>query len=255
MLEELLIELEGILEKKFPSIYTSLNEGATSEELRHLSDVCFNGEKLPTELDILFKWRNGQRDFHNLHQEDNRKLLSTTEIIGAWRFLNDPKEDILQPISRTWIPVFYNGAGDYLVYETQGENKWRLISYWHDDPDRDVVYLSFEDWVEDALRAANQATPEANKPKIDSYDKVDLYMNKMPKQGLKALKAIKEYFTFSIGICELNRKLKNGPVLLRSGECFVKVESELKRAKSKFGCNYFYVQKSDDPTVKVSEFE
>jgi len=42
-------------------------------------------------------------------------------------------EDIAEPLSKPWIPILYNGAGDYVMYESEGSNKCKLICYLHDD--------------------------------------------------------------------------------------------------------------------------
>lgn len=138
----------------FKKVYQSLLPSATGLELELLSQ-CFPGNELPHNIVALYQWHNGQTGSFSLNQRDNRTFLPVEEVVSSWQFLNDPMEDISEPLSRSWIPILYNGAGDYLMYESQGINKSRLISYWHDSERRDLVHENLEAWAQEVLRAAS----------------------------------------------------------------------------------------------------
>src|SRR5690349_19897746 len=75
--------------------------------------------------------------------------MSVSQALSAWKFLSNPKSEISKPWSNTWLPIFTNGAGDYLVYESGGKKPGALIEYWHADEDRDVEFSSLLDWAAD----------------------------------------------------------------------------------------------------------
>ena len=152
-MKESLMKIDQALENNYAEVFKSLRPGATNDELKLLSK-CFSNNGIPDEIVALYKWHNGQAGSSSLNQNDNRTFLPINEVIDAWEFLNDPMEDILEPISRSWVPILYNGAGDYIMYVTEGDNKGKLISYWHDDESRNVVFESLGRWVKDVLNAA-----------------------------------------------------------------------------------------------------
>ncbi len=140
MVRDILDEIDTLLAKNYKHVFDSLQVGATESALELLKIKCFSGEQVPQDLLTLYKWHNGQNGHYSLNQEDNKTLLSISEVIETWEFLNDPMEDILEPWSKSWIPILYNGAGDYVVYESEGIQTGKLISYWHDDEERVVEF-------------------------------------------------------------------------------------------------------------------
>jgi len=154
MINDILEQLDSSLKDNYSDVFESLQPGASEEELKTLKEKCFEGKDLPEDLVSLYKWHNGQTGFDSLNQNDNRTFLPILEVIDTWEFLNDPMEDILEPISRSWIPITHNGAGDYLVYETEGENAGKIIEYWHDDEGRDVEYDGIKAWITAALEVS-----------------------------------------------------------------------------------------------------
>jgi cell wall assembly regulator SMI1 len=154
MLEDILEKIDVSLKENFTEVYDSLMPGATEIQLNLLEKKCFGGNTVPEDLKLLYKWHNGQTGYCSLNQDDNRTFLPIEEVIDNWEFLNDPMEDILEPISKSWIPITYNGAGDHLVYETQGDKMGKIINYWHDDEDRSIESESLVEWAKDVLNAA-----------------------------------------------------------------------------------------------------
>ena len=154
MLQDTLKRIDVELEANYPEVFNSLNSGATPEQLQQLKDVCFKGGDVPEELEALYKWHNGQNGYGSLNQDENRTFMPIEEVTGAWSFLNNPMEDVLEPISETWIPFTDNGAGDHLMLETSGDNTGSIITYWHDDEARSIYSTSLAEWAEKVLDSA-----------------------------------------------------------------------------------------------------
>jgi len=152
-MNDLLIKIEEELKSNFDEVSNSLQISATDEQIGLLKNSLSIND-FPQELEKLYKWHNGQVGFYSLNQDDNRTFLPLEEVVEAWKFLSDPMEDIQEPWSKSWIPILYNGSGDYLVYETRGNNKGALLGYWHDDEDRNVEYENLEMYLKEVLKNA-----------------------------------------------------------------------------------------------------
>lgn len=156
MIEEILKEIEVSLRENFKEVFETLQPGASQEQLDLLREKCFDNNELPKDLEAIYRWHNGQTGYGSLNPNDNRTFLSIEEVIHTWEFLNDPADmdDRSGPISKTWIPFTHNGAGDHLVYETDGENKGKILKYWHDDEARSVQNDSLVAWLQEVLAAS-----------------------------------------------------------------------------------------------------
>ena len=139
------------LKENHIDIYKSLSAPATVTQIEELRIKCFSGTALPSDLVDLYKWHNGQSGSGPFNPKDNRTFLPIADVIDSWTFLNDPMEDILEPISKSWIPLLHNGAGDYLMLETQGNNEGKILAYWHDDIARSIEWNSLCEWVDNLL--------------------------------------------------------------------------------------------------------
>lgn len=145
---ELLLKIEELLKQDFREAYETLQPGCTDDQIRLLEEECLSGRSLPEELAAIYKWHNGQTGYLPLNQSDNRTFIPIEEVIQTWKFLNDPQEDVCEPVSKSWLPITHNGAGDHLVYDLESG---KIISYWHDDPSRAVVYESLSAWLDAVL--------------------------------------------------------------------------------------------------------
>jgi len=65
----------------------------------------------------------------------------------------------MEPWSPSWLPVLTNDSGDFVVYETAGPSRGKLLHYWHDDQSRSVAYLSLQEWAEELLCEHEQSEP------------------------------------------------------------------------------------------------
>ena len=146
--------LEILLKNNFKDVYDSLQPGASEKQIAKLVEICLRGNSIPDDLFILYRWHDGQTGYGSLNQNDNRTFMPIKEVIDTWSFLNDPMEDICEPISKSWLPITDNGGGDHLVYETEGTNKGKILAYWHDDECRSVEYNSLKEWILAAVEAS-----------------------------------------------------------------------------------------------------
>ncbi len=82
--------------------------------------------------------------------------VQITEVIDAWKFMNKPSSEVQKPWSKTWLPLFTNGAGDYLCLEPAGKHAGTLVEYWHADTDRKTAYPSLEAWADAVIATLAQ---------------------------------------------------------------------------------------------------
>ena len=150
-MEKILQEIEENLKEKFSQVYGEFQGGASDEELKDLKNLF--SEDLPQELIELYKWHNGQDGYGSLNQKDNFTFLPIDEVVDGYDFLNDPMEEPSKPYEKSWIPLLYNGRGDYLMYESQGENQGKILTYLHDSSERKIKYESIQELLTKALES------------------------------------------------------------------------------------------------------
>ncbi|MCJ8313914.1 MAG: SMI1/KNR4 family protein [Saccharospirillaceae bacterium] len=146
-LTDLLEEIEGCLQEK---IVDTFYPAVVEEDIMKIVSLL-NGEKFPVELLAVLKWHNGQVWNSEFSPENNRRLMSSKEIIETISFYIDPMSDFLEPWDKSWIPILTNDSSDYLVYVTKGIDKGKLIGYWHNDEDRIVEYKSLNEWANELI--------------------------------------------------------------------------------------------------------
>jgi len=144
-----LTKLEEILPT---AVRATLRAPAQAADLATLASSLTEGDRLPDDLLALLSWHDGQAWNSPLSPKNNRRLLSTEEVLSERSFFADPMSDFMEPWRASWIPVLTNDSGDFVVYETVGESKGVLLYYWHDDPSRGVAYQSLLQWAETLLR-------------------------------------------------------------------------------------------------------
>jgi cell wall assembly regulator SMI1 len=155
MIGAVLHDIDAALANNFAGVFARLGQSATDETLNRLQEKCFGGEAIPADFQQLYQWHNGQSGSGALNQADNYAFMPIDAVIEAWEFLNDPMEEPLEPISKSWIPFADNGGGDYRVYEiATGNNQGKILNYWHDDVQRPIVSESLLAWAQAVLSSA-----------------------------------------------------------------------------------------------------
>ena len=138
----------------------SLSKPASRAAVEALRRGVF-GAKLPSELAEWFGWHDGQRHALPLDPKNNFTAMPAKRVQSTWKMLNGPKNEGIRP-PPSWLPLFENGGGDHLMYETAGSNRGGLFAYWHDDErrSRKPEYVSLADW---AARVSKAQAREAKK--------------------------------------------------------------------------------------------
>jgi len=156
--------LEALIRTKRPRAYASLRPPADARALDALA-VRAMGGRLPPDLAIWFGWHDGQSSVESFDPRNNYTPHTAEQALAAYNLLDDPSNEALRLCESTWIPLFTNGAGDHVVYDLRSG---KLITYWHDDPQRPLHAPSLAAWALDVCEALD-ALDEENEP-IAPYD-------------------------------------------------------------------------------------
>ena len=148
-IEAKLARVDALLALANPEAAKTMAKGASPAAIDRLRKVL----PVPDEALALFAWHDGQSQPLQMHPEDNRVLLSVDEACDAWKFLCDAKEEVRQPWSRSWLPIFSNGAGDYVCIETAKKGAGKLVNYFHDDERRPVAWKNVAAWAVELIAA------------------------------------------------------------------------------------------------------
>lgn len=227
MLEKILREIELKYKNIFPNVFESLLPPSTDKQIFELKSEL-KIDSLPNDLTELLKWHNGQCDSCSFNQEDNFAFISIKEMIDAIRFFNNAETELISPWSDSWIPLFFNGSGDYRVYDLESG---KIIQYYHDLIDRPILYKSLTSLCKDVLKSCTEEVLNEQLESEKSWMKVNLIIIKYPNGGLKAIKLIKETLKLPNGIGELNRMAKNHPAILIHGEYYMVIKNKLDKLK------------------------
>jgi cell wall assembly regulator SMI1 len=154
--------IKAWLKENCPDLLSALNPGASEADFAQLERIT--GQVLPEDFKAFYRIHNGQ----NQHREGiwaGEELLSTYRIAeewGIWKQLLDqgefkdtdpsPDEGIRKAwFSAAWLPLTYDGAGnhDCLDLDPTPEGiRGQVLRMWHDDAERYLVAVDFEDWID-----------------------------------------------------------------------------------------------------------
>jgi cell wall assembly regulator SMI1 len=136
-----LFRLDASLQKNNPAFYATLQAPLTDAEIQALEkkyDIA-----IPAELKDLYRWKNGQQmDTKTLGSLGHKIFLPLEEALLNRDELNDLTtsaqiEDqfkIKNWWRVSWIPIFENGGGNYLCYDTEGTftgTPNQIVGYYH----------------------------------------------------------------------------------------------------------------------------
>ena len=164
-----------------PEYYLSLKKPLDDNEIDSLEEKY--KIKIPSDLRILYKWKNGQDDncydafvnnstFIPLDQaletatENNSMIGLDFEIENWW--------------NEKWIPIFHNGGGDYICYDFGGlftGQQGQLIEFWHADNDRNVIAPTLEAFIS-KLTYYYDTKSKADFDEYFEVENIDGYPNK-----------------------------------------------------------------------------
>jgi cell wall assembly regulator SMI1 len=148
-LSAVLQRLEDWLGHHRPGMLQALRPGATTAELDALQSHV--GTTFPVSLCKLLAWHNGQKEDRPGGFEQDWRLLSTEQIEKA-------RQELLEApgqAASSWLPVFEDGNGDYLVLDTSKASA-PLRAYWAGNPDQPTMAPSLEAWLEEFVSAVEK---------------------------------------------------------------------------------------------------
>jgi cell wall assembly regulator SMI1 len=166
-MERIWLRLEAWLRQNAPDVYSTLQPGATEDELQTVeSDL---GVRLPRPVKDFYRIHNGQ--WTDKYGFTARKFLYGWEVpplkraVQQWKLWKDVLENgdfdgiHSQPDKGVrndwwnvkWIPITQNSSGDHICLDLAPEKEGsvgQMITMWHDAPERKVVAQGFKEWVE-----------------------------------------------------------------------------------------------------------
>lgn len=157
-LRALLLRLDASIRKNDPALYATLQAPLTEAEIQALEKKYKT--EVPAELRELYRWKNGQRfDDNTKSLFGNKTFMTLEEALMNRDELNDlttseQTEDqfkIRNWWRVSWIPVFENGGGDYLCFDTEGTftgKPGQIVDYYHSETYRRVVSPSLSAFLE-----------------------------------------------------------------------------------------------------------
>lgn len=140
-MRQIIQQLDSHLKQNAPELYSTLKPPLTNAQIDALETQY--SIKLPADVREIYLWKNGQDEESYKSLYGNKTFLSLEQAIEARDFLNEelfaktPEDQfkIKNWWNKDWIPLFYNGGGDYVCYDPMGifTNKpGQIIDYYHD---------------------------------------------------------------------------------------------------------------------------
>lgn len=162
-METLMTQLDQQLQATRPAYYAVLQDGLSDEAILALEQQY--QRRLPDDLKLLYKWKNGQSD------DSYDAFLNNAMFVPLEQALDTAAEntamigsdfDVKNWWHPDWIPLFHNGGGDYICYDTGGlftGQTGQLIEFWHADDDRNVIAPSLSAQLEQLVQYYNVTPP------------------------------------------------------------------------------------------------
>lgn len=156
-----LLRLDASLQKNDPALYATLQAPLTHAEIQALEKKY--DTQLPAELRELYRWKNGQRlDDQTRSLVGPRTFMPLEEALLNRDELNDltTSEQIEDQFKIknwwrvSWIPIFENGGGNYLCYDTEGTftgTPNQILGYYHCENYRQAVSPNLITFLEDTM--------------------------------------------------------------------------------------------------------
>lgn len=133
-----------------------MQPGLSEADLGRLGEILRERLGIDPPEDFL-KWFGFQDGARSAIPGFNQRPLSAREALEAYDFFRNPESEFQEPYDSRWFPLLTNDSSDYLVFDVESK---MMISYWHDDDEREVAYQSLS-----ALISSLLSLPTAEKPK------------------------------------------------------------------------------------------
>jgi len=169
------------MESRAKLLWQRIFDKGTSEEADFIEKLCLNHEATEVDFFMLEKALsvivpNEMKSFYEIHNGQtwkfetecifrNLTLIPISDIIRAWRFLEDEfnidnyrdleleSDEFVKPYfwNPKWIPIAENSGGDYLCLDTDPAEKGdfgQVLYYFHDEGFREVEAKSLYEFIE-----------------------------------------------------------------------------------------------------------
>ena len=144
-MQDLITRMDGWLQKHRPAYYATL---ATGVSVAALDDYeRRTGITLPADLRALWLWKNGSAEEALF---TNHMFISVADSLSSKLELDGMiGSDFEDPEwwKRQWVPFTQSFGGDHLCIDIVSEKPGEIIDFWHDDPRREVVAPTLENWL------------------------------------------------------------------------------------------------------------
>lgn len=164
-LKSALARVDSALAASRPAIAAALNPGLSEDLLEGLLERLGTGCR--EELAVWFGWHDGQSGYRSLLPDVGELLLDAERCLEEKELRKTDEEYDAPAWPPSWVPLLENGAGDYIVLETEGPQSGSLLNYWHDEPnywekpsEERVAYRSLVDWAERAAKTISESGAE-----------------------------------------------------------------------------------------------
>ncbi|MGS2763144.1 SMI1/KNR4 family protein [Sinomicrobium pectinilyticum] len=177
-METTLANLEHRLKENRADYFRCLQPPLTINEICHLEEKY--QVKLPGDLKALYQWKNGQKNDCYKAFVNNSMFIPLGEVLDIAAELTSMigfDFDVENWWNEQWIPVFHNGGGDYICYDTGGVftgRKGQLIEFWHADNNRNVIAPSLTVFLSQ-LNNYYQSVPNGKFDEYISPETIDGY--------------------------------------------------------------------------------
>lgn len=127
------------------TLLTALRPGAPADRTRAVLEAV--GLSSDQQIETLYHWRDGTRtqgigSIDDIHMFPGFYLLSAEDAVANYRaFVADARW------SRSWLPIFANGGGDFYVVDVGEEAQGRVRHFRIDETDHPVEFPSLEAMV------------------------------------------------------------------------------------------------------------
>lgn len=164
-MQNTLTTLDRHLSHLRPELYASLNAPLTADAISALEKTF--GITLPADVKALYQWKNGQRDDSYETFINNARFLALQEALEIAKELTGMigyDFEVENWWHAAWIPIFHNGSGDYICYDTGGVftgDKGQLLKFWHDDGTRHVIAPGLETFLQTINQYYTDTDPAA----------------------------------------------------------------------------------------------
>ncbi|MEN9360154.1 MAG: hypothetical protein RL095_1689 [Verrucomicrobiota bacterium] len=230
-------ELENWLGEFRPQFFRDLPEGASENEVAELQSIF--SKPIPLSFWDYLRWHNGQPLTGPAFMK-NKRLMSTKEIIKTWRIFKEL--DYPQKYwGNQWLPFLEDGNGNYICINLENGE---ILEFWKSDDDRPIIASHFDSWIlkiVDEFKSKkwheyrDSFLPEEDIKIYQSWDVVEIVINKIPEAGLRAIKEINDLLKTGIGTTNIFTELKSGRSVVLCRKKLCEISGVLKIINDKFG--------------------